>query len=200
MSESKMIIELDNFTKDPDAVRQSALNAGFGTWRPNKGEVGSSIYDGMCFWGDHAACLRPLSKALGVPVYPNDMFFRITNENTEGAYVHSDRESGDITCIVYLSKHDEESGTGFYRHKETGMIRMPSFAEMKQNPVMFTRLKRQMTDGPENPVWERYQFVKGTYNKALIFEAPLFHARHPVHGFGDNNEDGRMVWAAHFGI
>jgi Family of unknown function (DUF6445) len=186
---------VDDFVADPDAVRDSALKAGFGTWRPSKGEVGSSVYDGMGFWGNHSVLLRSLAGSLGCPVYPNDMFFRVTNEDTEAAYIHSDRESGDFTCIVYLSRH-EDSGTGFYRHRESQFIRMPSFAELAAVGE-FERLKVQMVEGHAKD-WEQIAFVEGLYNRALIFDAPRFHGRHPKHGFGTTIDAGRMVWACHF--
>jgi hypothetical protein len=128
-------------------VRASALASGFGTWKPSKGEVGSSVYDGMNFWGKHSILLHALSCYIGRPIFPNNMFFRVTNKDTEAAYVHSDRESGDYTCIVYLSDHEERSGTGFYRHKETGMTHMPSFAEMAQDPTAFEKLKARWSSG-----------------------------------------------------
>jgi hypothetical protein len=183
---------------NPDRVRQSALESGFGTWRPNKGEVGSSVYDGMNFWGDHATLLRSLTKAAGKPVYPNSMFFRVTNIETEGAYVHSDREMGDHTAIVYLSKHDDEgSGTGLFEHTETGMRRMPSFAELRKKPEFLEQLKAEMVAGdPEH--WNMWHFVQGYYNRAFIFEAPLFHSRFPKHGYGTTPEDGRLIWGCHF--
>lgn len=193
------ITVIDNFTPNPDRLRQSALESGFGTWRPNRGEVGSSNYDGMNFWGDHGIALRALTAAHGRPVYPNSMFFRVCNADTEGAYVHSDREAGDYTAIVYLSRHSSESGTGFYRHRESGETRMRSFAEMARSPEWFARFKAEMVEGrPE--VWECLRFVSGLYNRALIFEAPLFHARHPKHGFGSSCEDGRMVWVCHYNL
>jgi hypothetical protein len=192
-----VITIIDSFTPFVDEVRQSALAAGFGTWRPSKGEVGSSIYDGMNFWGKHSLLLHALTYAMGRQVYPNSMFFRVTNEDTEAAYVHSDRESGDFTCIVYLSQHDETSGTGFYRHRETGMTLMPSFAEMAQDQEAFARLKAEMVGGSDEH-WEQLDFVRGLYNRAVIFDAPRFHARVPRHGFSDTAEDGRMVWACHF--
>jgi hypothetical protein len=192
-----MITIIDSFTPFIDAVRQSALASGFGTWRPNKGEVGSSVYAGMNFWGQHSLLLHALSYSMGRPVFPNSMFFRVTNADTEGAYVHSDRESGDYTCVVYLSHHEERSGTGFYRHRETGMTHMPSFAAMSQDPVAFESLKQEMVDGSEEH-WELLDFVCGTYNRAVIFDAPRFHARSPRHGFGSVVEDGRMVWVCHF--
>jgi Family of unknown function (DUF6445) len=194
-----MIQVVDDFVSNPDRLRQSALESGFGTWRPNKGEVGSSIYDGMNFWGDHAMPLRALAKAVGEPIYPNSMFFRVCNAQTEGAYVHSDREAGDFTAILYLSKHTDESGTGFYRHRQSGIAWMRSFAEMTKDPEWFAKFKTEMVEGkPE--VWECTRFVEGRYNRALIFEAPLFHSRHPKHGYGSTIEDGRMVWVCHYNL
>lgn len=195
LSQAKEILVVDNFCAQADRVRQSAIESGFGTWKPNKGEVGSSNYEGMNFWGDHGHMLRALCTRLGRQVYPNSMFFRVTNKSTEAAYVHSDREAGDYTCIVYLSKHDGSSGTGFYRHIESGMTRMPPLAQVAQN----AKLKQEMVEGSD-AVWKQTTFVLGVYNRALIFEAPLFHSRLPKHGFGDGIEDGRMVWVCHFNI
>lgn len=196
----KDFMVVDHFVSDPDRVRASALLSGFGTWRPNKGEVGSSIYDGMNFWGDHGTLLRALAQLTSQRIFPNSMFFRVTNESTEGAYVHSDREAGDYTAIVYLSRHEEDSsGTGFYRHRETGLTRMPSFAELAEKPDFFEQLKQEMVGGSEEH-WEQIKFVPGDFNRALIFDAPMFHARTPKHGFGSTAEDGRMVWVAHFGV
>jgi hypothetical protein len=192
-----MISITDHFTPLIDEVRASALASGFGTWQPNKGEVGSSVYQGMNFWGRHSILLHALMHTMGRPVYPNSMFFRVTNEDTEAAYVHSDRESGDFTCIVYLSDHQERSGTGFYRHRETGMTHMPSFAELSQDPEFFEQLKAEMVGGSDQH-WEQLDFVRGLYNRAVIFDAPRFHARTPKHGIGRAEEQGRMVWVCHF--
>jgi hypothetical protein len=188
---------IDDFSPYAAAARASALEAGFGTWRPNKGEVGSSIYEGMGFWGKHAMMMAPLMQRVGTQVVPNSMFFRVCNETTEGAYVHSDREAGDFTCVAYLSEHDEPSGTGFYRHRRTGMDRMPSFAEMAKDPEEFARLKQEMVSG-DDACWEQIAFVEGRFNRAVIFDAPLFHARMPRHGFSDTAEAGRLVWVSHF--
>lgn len=200
------IIVKDDFCPEAAAVRASALESGFGTWRPNKGEVGSSIYEGMSFWGRHSLMLRALSRALGGrPIFPNNMFFRVTRPETEGAYVHSDRHWGSWTCIGYLSEHKEVSGTGFYRHRESGLLEMPSFEEMRQvrDPGTkvsdYEQLKRDMVSGSVLE-WEQLDFVRGIFNRALIFHAPLFHARCPRHGLGTDDATGRMVWVCHFEI
>jgi hypothetical protein len=74
---------VDDFCDNLDQVRQSAFSAGFDTWNPNKGEVGSSVYEGMGFWGDHALMIESLMRATNGVVVPNSMFFRVTNEGTE---------------------------------------------------------------------------------------------------------------------
>lgn len=195
------VVVIDNFSPWADAARASALAAGFGTWRPNRGEVGSSIYDGMCFWGDHAMMLNPLIHHMGAQIVPNSMFFRVCNEATEGAYVHSDREHGDFTAVVYLSDHDEpEFGTGFYRNKRTGADRMaPMHVMAERDPTEFETLKAEMVEGSSD-AWDCTSFVRGSFNRAVIFEAPLYHARSPRHGLGDTAENGRMVWVCHFMI
>ncbi len=92
----------DDFIENFEAVRESALRSGFGSWRPLKGDIGLDEYAGINFWGNHAPVIRALYKRIG-PVFPNDMFFRITNPATDRALVHSDRASGDWTALFYLS-------------------------------------------------------------------------------------------------
>lgn len=191
----ELIKVVDEFCPRSEEVRVSALQSGFGSWRPNKGEIGTSVYDGMSFWGKHSFMLDSLTMAMKRVVLPNNMFFRVTNTDTESAYVHSDREWGSKTCIAYLSKHDEISGTFFYRHRETGLIEMPTLEQMKSPE--FEQLKKDIVSGGKEE-WEEIDFVRGLFNRAVIFHAPLFHGRYPKNGIGASVEDGRMIWACHF--
>lgn len=186
----------DDFCPQIDAVRQSAFDAGFDTWKPNAGVVGSSIYEGIGFVGTHSHLIRALSGAIGRPIFPNSMFFRVTKPETEPAYIHSDRHTGDWTCIVYLSEHKEVYGTGFYKHRKTGLVEMPTFDGMKEAGT-FDTLKADMVSGLDQD-WEQLDFVRGVYNRALIFHAPLFHSRIPKTGLGMDDATGRLVWACHF--
>lgn len=193
-----MIIIRDNFCEHAEGVRQSALDSGFGTWRPNKGEVGSSVYEGMNWKGAHGVMLRSLSAAMGgCRIFPNSTFFRITTPGMERAYIHSDREDGEFTCVAYLSQHDDVSGTAFYRHRATGLREMPTFEEM--NDPRFDGLKADMVKGGEAE-WEQTDFARGFFNRAVIFAAPLFHSRIPLLGIGEETDpaSARMVWVSHF--
>lgn len=186
---------VDDFCEDLARVKASAFAAGFDTWAPNKGEVGSSVYEGMGFWGDHALMLRALSRQVGV-VVPNSMFFRVTNVGMERAYIHSDRESGNHTCIAYLTAHAEDSGTAFFRHKRTGLTEMPSFQELRESGLMDELRADMVSRDPAK--WEQTDYVRGALNRALIFRAPLFHSRFPLEGIGTTADTGRLIWATHF--
>lgn len=189
-------IVVDDFCEHLEYVKKSAHAAGFDTWNPNKGEIGSSVYEGMGLWGDHAVMLRALVLATGTMLVPNCMFFRATNRGMEKAYIHSDRETGNHSCVVYMSKHDEPSGTAFFRHKETGLLEMPSFVDMDKAGILEDLKKDIVERAPDK--WEQLAFVEGKYNRALIFHAPLFHSRFPLEGIGTTADDGRLVWVSHF--
>lgn len=187
---------VDDFCESLCSVRESAMAAGFDTWNPNKGEVGSSVYEGMGFWGNHALMLQALMRATNGVVVPNSMFFRVTNAGMEKAYIHSDRESGSFTCVAYLTDHKEESGTAFFMHKRTGLTSMPSFVEMQEMGIL-DELKADMVSRDPDK-WIQLDYVRGIRNRALIFNAPLFHSRYPLEGIGSSLETGRMVWVSHF--
>lgn len=187
---------VDNFSPDIERVKKSAFAAGFDTWRPNKGEVGSSVYEGMGFWGEHARMIQALTRAVGGIVMPNSMFFRVTNVGMERAYIHSDRESGSHTCVVYLTEHEQESGTAFFQHKGTGLKEMPSFQELRESGLM-DELKQDMVSRDPSK-WTQLDYVRGIKNRALIFNAPLFHSRFPLDGIGSDAQSGRLVWVCHF--
>ena len=190
------VITTDRFSNRLSDVVASCYESGFAAWTPNKGAVGSSYYEGMNFQGHHALMVKEIIRLVGCPIVPNSMFFRVTNEDTEQAYIHSDREAGSHTCVVYLSDHDTPSGTAFYKHLPTGMVEMPSFAEMQEMGIFDQMSEDMVSRDPDK--WEQLDYVEGKYNRALIFHAPLFHSRYPIHGIGKTEEEGRLVWVCHF--
>lgn len=191
------LLVIDDFLADPEQVRQSALASGFGSWRPTKGSIGSSVYDGMNFYGDHATIIETIYKKVGMVGYPNSTLFRVTNETTERAYIHSDNAAGDTTCIVYLSQHADKYGTGFYKHKESDSLAMPPLHVLAQVPEAFEKLKAEINDSSEK-YWEEVEFVQGKFNRAVVFKSHRYHRRFPDHGFGTDPESGRMIHISHF--
>jgi hypothetical protein len=116
----------------------------------------------------------------------------------EHALIHSDREYGEHTAIVYLSPETDgvKSGTAFYKHRKTGIVHMPPLAELMKRED-FPELRQQMLDADDRD-WEMWRFVPGIYNRCLVFDAPKIHCRIPKVGFGTTDTDSRMVWVCHF--
>ena len=204
---------LDNFLPAPagapylavvEAVRQDALLKGFGTWAPSCDSVLQvNSFKGVGYMGDHGTMLRALAAALGgVQVYPHEMKFRITGADADASYIHSDRGSGHLTCVAYLSHEpDPESGTAFFRYRPNeffpnGLDRMPCYRTMVGQP-WGDRLKAEMLESKEER-WEPTGFVRAIVNTAVVFRADLFHQRLPILCTGDTPDKARMVWVCHF--
>lgn len=193
------VMVVDNFVANPDEIRQSALITGFGTWHPTNTIMGYKNYDGVNINGMHSPLVRALCKAMGCAVYPSSMIFRVTGEKSDPSRVHSDRMFGDFSCIVYLSKEKDKSGTAFYRHMDRDSCEHPPVTQDLVNSPEFEALKREMDEASDD-VWQQVHYVEGKYNRAIIFKAPLYHARVPRLGIGTTPEDSRMVWVCHFNI
>lgn len=189
------VMVVDNFVPNPDAVRNSALVSGFGTWKPDHTVVGYDNYDGVNINGMHSVLVKALTNAMGCSIFPESMIFRVTGEKSDPSRVHSDRMFGAFTCIVYLSYEMGLSGTGFYKNLRTKSCEMPSLDTLGEDE--FKVLKKEMDEAREDQ-WQEVHFVEGKYNRAVIFRAPLYHARIPKLGTGTTPENSRMIWCTHF--
>lgn len=188
---------VDNFCPEIEEVKASFLASGYGTWEPSQSIVGDGKYAGLSFMGKHQHMLRALCMSLNRMVMPGTVFSKCAVADERPAYVHSDRNQGDYTCVCYLTDHGEEkSGTAFYRHRRTGLREMPDIGLMKATGS-FDSMSYDMTN-PSDEVWEMLDFVRGIYNRAVIFRAPLFHSRIPMTGIGTSPKDGRICWVSHF--
>lgn len=180
--------------KEIHDTRESALQSGFGNWTPKSSEFGGGTYSGMNWKGYHGACNVALTRAVRRQVFPNSMFFRVLLEDAEPRLIHSDQLDGNYTAILYLSEHEEESGTAFYRHKETDLLVMPTMEEMKRlKTVGYWRKEMANEDA-----WEQTDYIRGQRGRMLVFSAGLFHGRVPANGIGKTPEEGRMIWVCHF--
>src|SRR5882724_4912025 len=87
------------------AIRQSALQAGFGTWSPPSHRFGKGYYEGMGYKGTMASLHAAIASVLRASIHPNSSFFRVNYGEGLERLIHSDRNDGDATAIIYLSEH-----------------------------------------------------------------------------------------------
>lgn len=186
---------IDDFLANPDAARSAALGLG---------------YDPANKQGNYPGLLsdRPLSipgleetvgRIIGAAVKPkpgtSHSHCRITLKNERGASgVHVD--PCFYSGILYLSlPQDCRGGTDFFRHRRTGLDRVPTTADglsaagYADINLLIDEVVNHDTLKPAK--WERTFTAPMRYNRLILFSPWMFH--NSAAGFGDRAENGRLV-------
>jgi len=174
----KEIMVIDGFYNDPDGIRKQALEMDYGTSGNYPGTRTDALPD-----GDVREFLESL---MGIKI--NEMKWNM-GEYTgayqyviEGAktWIHSDHHN-NWSCIVYLHPDPiDNSGTSFYKHKETGSI---SYWDTEAGEEI-------EKDGDKPDAWVKTDVVANRFNRAIIFRGDLWHMADEY--FGKDLESGRL--------
>jgi Family of unknown function (DUF6445) len=114
-------------------------------------------------------------------------FYRLSLQSDAPMFIHYDHPMATTTAILYLNETSAcQGGTGFFKHKETGLTMCPDNA----SPELVTKLAREGGDASK---WELFSVAKMEWNKLIVFNSRLFHAPYPSAGWGDKPENGRLV-------
>lgn len=194
------LIIIDDFLANPDVARAAALRL---------------TYDPAAKKGNYPGILsdRPLaisgladqvSLLAGTPLMPapgtNHGQCRITMKGDRGlSGVHIDPAA--YSGILFLSRPEDcRGGTDFFRHKRTGLDRVPhDMAGIRG--AGYDDINR-LIDGVVNhdtnrrSQWERLFTIPMRYNRLLLFSPWLFHDAAP--GFGTTPETARLVMLMFF--
>lgn len=190
------ILIVDNFYKDPVAVRSLALKAKYRdvTQLNYPGFQSLNAYTSKALEEKIAGALgRPLNIDLAAHTFGK---FRIMLRETGSRLkVHLDGAS-DWTGVLYLNPTEQcLGGTAFYRHRRTGLegrvstarsreLGYDSWAELEQSIIE--------PDSLNHEAWEEMAFVGMKFNRLVLFKGnELFHCH--THSFGENWENGRMT-------
>ena len=168
----------DDFVANPHELRRQALGLGY----TPAAKAGN--YPGIT--SDRPLIIPGLddfvSRAIGVPVRADPGTLhghcRLTLKRDRGASgVHID--PAFYSGILYLSlPEDEAGGTDFYRHKRTGLERVPTSAQSRP------------------AAWERAFTAPMRFNRLILFSPWMFH--NSAAGFGDGPENGRLAYLMFF--
>jgi hypothetical protein len=123
---------------------------------------------------------------------PTLSFFRQSPAGqVEPNYVHTDRDMGDWTALLYLNPAPAAGdGTTFWRHRITGAL--GSDAADDQALLDERQAWRDLTQ------WEPAGQIDAKFGRAVLFPADLFHSRSIPDNYG-NGDDARLVQVV-FGI
>jgi hypothetical protein len=127
----------------------------------------------------------------------NGWFRLMRHDDPWKAKVHTD--AFDYTAVVYLTPDgNAEGGTSFYRHKETGMSRLPYrpdphyLEELRQKGITFQQMQEILNrDTNDDSAWEEIQRVEYKFNRLVIFEPSQFHTGSRL--FGETRQTARMT-------
>jgi hypothetical protein len=183
----KDIIVIDDFLSDPYAVRNSALEKRFDFF---------GNYPGMRSSGVDIETSNMLKKEFEkildteIDVWNNysggvekmNTCFQLCLENDK-SWVHHD--ATEWAAVLYLSPDPNiDSGTGFFYHKPTDIIRWDrgdSRTDMNHNKDLLDQNN-----------WYCHMEVKNVFNRLILYRGEMYH-RSMIPGFGRNYIDGRLT-------
>jgi hypothetical protein len=161
----------DDVLPDPLAYRAAVLARPFGT----------VSFTDVCFHGIQVA-EDPTVPAWITSQFPSltptlSVFRQSPAGQVEPNYVHTDRDMGDWTAIVYLNPEPAPGdGTTFWRHKATGAL-----GSVTRDTVTLLDERRAWRDLAQ---WEPVAQIAAKFGRVLLFPAERFHSRTIPENYG----------------
>jgi hypothetical protein len=153
----------DDVVADPHTYRAAALAQPCGEMTS-----GAVTFKGLAPIG-----ASPLSAWLKAEygLTPTFETFRLSPEGQdEPSFVHTDRDMGDWTCILYLNPDPPATdGTTFWKYRATGAIASSAETDDAQHA--------EWVNWRDTAQWEPWHTVQAVFNRAILFPAPYFHSR-----------------------
>ena len=193
---------IDNFYDNPDDVRECALSLDFRK-KPDQVFPGAEGFSSEVDWSNVTTYMQSIIRekcgtfTSQKPNFSQGKFnlalARDEDKRLSRVHVDLNKWSG----VIYLSKpQDCQGGTSWYRHRQTGALEDSEdwcneiLRNSSQNSVSALRehilkVSKDMTE------WEEIQRVAMKYNRAVVFNAKVFHGTSCL--FGDKMDNGRLT-------
>lgn len=192
---SPTLLVVDNFAPNPMEIRDKALKAGFGPvvhFGDTYNHIGLSYDPGL---------VPAIEAAVGFPIVPKMQFFRCdTEEDVLKCAVHADVVCAKYASLLYLVPPQRCSGgTAFWTHGAYGWDSMPTQGQVRQvgeDPATYG--DKLGEDWKHADRWTMNGFVSMRFNRFITYPTDRFHSRFPFGSFGDNFEDGRLIWVCFY--
>ncbi|MFO0725919.1 MAG: DUF6445 family protein [Myxococcota bacterium] len=219
---------VDDFFEDPHYVRSLALSLDYhdvrGTYPGYEARLSLNTDEIL------SRCRRLADPELAmVARYRNHFLFSLMDERVDPKlrhypHPHVDNVGEGVACLagmVYLNLPEQcRGGTGFYRHRETGIIEdrgeisagladymvKHGLSTVREaiNHIIHVSPEQEaaMMSAPEewgylcesNAEWELLEMVEMRFNRLVIFDSYLFHHPYVMSGhFGHSQETRRLT-------
>lgn len=186
---------IDDFLANPDAARAAALGLSYDPANKHGNYPGLLSDRPLAIAGLDEAVGGVIGTALKPAPGTSHNHCRITLKNERGASgVHVD--PCFYSGILYLSRPEDcRGGTDFFRHRRTGLDRVPTTADgmARAGYADINQLIEEVVnhDTLKPAKWEKSFTAPMRYNRLILFSPWMFH--NSGAGFGDRAENGRLV-------
>lgn len=184
-----MLQLFDDFLETYDQLKAHSLT---GTFADLENEKDGVVYPYICT--DIPDVVKrelfdKLSAFKGEPIKDPTLFMRMSPAGVEVPHIaHTDIVMGQYSLMLYLHER-EGSATAFLRHVMTGIA---------YQPVLDGFVNIVQDDMNDPDAWAVYQRALSKENRALIFDAGFIHRAEPVGGFGESQDEARIVLTCFF--
>lgn len=194
-------IVVDDFLRDPDALRAEALTLDYPTLEEKTYFPGRNSMQRIPVRGlDEQISKLVKHRLQAVPGTSHTKFRIALADDVGSADVHID--NSHWTGLLYLTPDAlcPGGGTNFYRHKETGTDVAPLNAVdweplgFKDAEDVWTNLIRRDTNDMD--AWEKTFHIPMRYNRLVLFRP--WHWHNPSPGFGTSVETGRLIYSVFY--
>lgn len=183
-----MVLTFDNVLADPVAYRQAALGQPFG----------DVVLGPVTFHGIATAPTRELLDWLeahfaDLPKGPMTTFLRRSPAGQEEPnYIHTDRDMGALTGILYLNPTPAPyDGTTFWQHHNTGAL-----GSTAQTPEA---LREEWLEWRRLEQWDFHEDVAAQFNRLVLFPSTRFHSRTLRDNYGATPDEARLTQVCFLG-
>lgn len=193
-------IMIDDFAADPLELRRQALALGYDDKPADANYPGTTSTQSLPIKGldDYVSRLTGLAL-VGAPGTLHG-HCRLTLKNDRGkSGVHIDPAA--YSGILYLTPPGHcRGGTDFYRHRRTGLDRVPTTAA-GIHAAGYPDINRLVDDVVNRDTlkpsaWERSFTAPMRFNRLILFSPWMFH--NGAAGFGSGPDDGRLAYLMFF--
>jgi len=179
------LIITDDFYGDPDNIRNWVLKQPFDVKGNYPGRRTAPVHD----WDCREVVQRIIQSAAGKITYWNGEYtsaFQYTTAD-DNSWIHSDNGT-TWAGVCYLTPNAPAgSGTGLFRHKETGYERSKKLPDGS-----YDLAARAITDkdNKDYSKWDMTAMVGNVYNRLVLYRGDMFHRS--LDYFGKDRYDGRL--------
>ena len=181
-----------------NTVRQSPLfnPQGFGSWKPSKGAIGSSVWGRMNFYGDHATILEDHLQKGRFSSAPAACSFASRMRRQSALTVHSDvHDRGyDLHCSVFNNSTRISTVLDFIGTRRFNSLFMPTLDELAKASCDIRGNSKADINESSEKLWEEVGEVGAKASTTVLFaklHKPSMASRNfHIRGFGiDENTE-----------